>query len=150
MILNKLGHALIKLYEGYSSVPYLCPSNIPTIGFGNTRYEDGSKVTMNDSEITLERAKELQNFYLDKFSNQVRNSLRVKLNDNQFSALVSLAYNIGIGAFRKSTLLKKVNNAPNNFNAIEGQFIRWNKSKGRVLRGLTFRRQSEADLYREP
>jgi lysozyme len=71
---------------------------------------------------------------------------RDDITQNQFDALVSFAYNVGLEAFRKSTLLKKVNANPND-KLISNQFLRWNKSRGRVLQGLTNRRIEEARIY---
>ena len=68
------------------------------------------------------------------------------LNQNQFNALVSFAYNVGTGNFSSSTLLKKVNRNPDDL-TIKDEFLRWNKAGGKVLNGLTNRRNEEADLY---
>src|SRR5690606_41468509 len=85
---------------------------------------------------------------MNKFSDQVRNSMinPDRISDTQFSAMVSLAYNIGISAFKGSTLLRKVNANPCD-PTIPSEFLRWNKAGGKVINGLTRRRQAEADLY---
>lgn len=133
-------------YESCRIEAYLCPSGVWTIGWGNTFYEDGAKVKQGD-KITQNRADELfNNIVNEKFIPQVKNLLSVQLNDNQFSALVSFAYNVGIGNLKISTLLKRINNNPLDKD-ISYQFSRWNKSKGRVLNGLTKRRKEEAELY---
>jgi lysozyme len=83
---------------------------------------------------------------LSKFESQVYKSVKPMINSNQFSALVCFTYNVGIGNFLKSTLLKKVNLNPND-PTIRDEFMKWNKSGGVVLNGLTRRRKSESDLY---
>lgn len=146
MKLNNKGIELMHQYEGLRLTSYLCPANKWTIGYGNTFYEDGKKVQPNQT-ITKARADELfKNIVNNSFSQPIRNLLKVELNENQFSALVCFAYNIGIGNLSKSTLLKKVNINPNDI-SIKKEFLKWNKSGGRVLNGLTKRRQSESELY---
>ena len=118
-----------------------------TIGYGNTFYENGAVVKQGD-KITQERADSLFRMIVDKFADQVRNALinPNRVSDAQFSAMVSLAYNIGIGAFKGSTLLRKANDNPCD-PTIPDEFLRWNKAGGKVLAGLTRRRKAEADLY---
>ena len=83
---------------------------------------------------------------VEDFAKRVRSLLKVTLNENQFSALVCLAYNIGIANLKNSTLLRIVNTTPND-PSIRTQFLRWNKASGKVLAGLTRRREAEANLY---
>ena len=132
-------------FEGLRLNAYLCPANIPTIGWGNTFYESGRKVQMGET-ITKERADALFLWVANSFATQVRSMLRVQLNENQFSALVSFAYNVGNANLRTSTLLRLVNANPNDPN-IRAQFLRWNKAGGREMAGLTRRRQAESNLY---
>lgn len=146
MKLNEQGYKLIAKHEGLSLKPYLCPARVPTIGYGNTYYSDGKKVTMQDKPITKEQAYELLKIVADKFARQVDAVVTANVTQNQFNALVSFAYNIGIGNFQKSTLLRMVNLSPQN-ESIRAQFMRWNKSGGVELRGLTNRRTDEANLY---
>ncbi len=145
MKLNKAGSDLIKYYEKCSLNAYVCPAGINTIGWGNTFYEDGKNVKLGE-KITQQRADSLFEAVADVFSKNVTRLLTKGLNDNQFSALVSFAYNTGIGNFQKSTLLKKVNINPEDI-SIRDEFVKWNKSNGKVLNGLTKRRKAEADLY---
>lgn len=140
------GIEMIKVYEDLSLKPYLCPAKIPTIGYGNTYYEDGTKVKITDKPITIKRAESLFYITLFGFEMAVNKYVTSKINQNQFDALVSFAYNVGIGNFKSSTLLKKVNLKPLDDN-IAYQFSRWNKSKGKVLNGLTKRRKEESNLY---
>ena len=135
----------LKSKEGLSLTAYLCPAGVWTIGYGNTFYEYGSKVKKGDT-ISKNRAEELFENILYKFSKEVKSLLKTELNDNQFSALVSFSYNVGIGNFSKSTLLKLVNINPSN-PSIKNEFIKWNKGGGKTLYGLTIRRQKEADIY---
>lgn len=136
---------LIKKHEGLELDAYLCPAKVWTIGYGNTFYENGIKVKEGDS-ITLQRADELFRNTIVKFSHSIKSQIVQPLNDNQFSALVSLAYNIGVNAFNSSTIRKKVNANPSD-PTIRDEFARWNKSGGQVLNGLVSRRKAEADLY---
>jgi len=146
MKLNEQGYKLIAKHEGLRLKPYLCPARVPTIGYGNTYYADGKRVTMQDKPITKEQAYELLKIIADKFARQVDAVVTANVTQNQFNALVSFAYNIGIGNFRKSTLLRMVNLSPQN-TSIRAQFMRWNKAGGVELRGLTNRRIDEANLY---
>jgi len=136
---------LLHKFEALRLNAYLCPAGVPTIGWGNTFYENGRKVMLGES-ITKARADELFSNILNEFQKSVRKKVSVKLNDNQFSALVSFAYNVGMGNFRNSTLLRKVNANPND-TSIANEFKRWNKSNGRVLNGLKRRRKAESELY---
>lgn len=145
MKLDNNGYKLIQGFEGCSLSAYLDSAGIATIGYGNITYENGVKVKMGD-RITQERADELFRWFADRFSLQVDASVTVPTSQNQFNALVSLAYNIGIGAFRKSTLLKKVNACPTD-PTIRTEFAKWRLAGGKVIRGLIIRRATEADLY---
>ncbi len=146
MLISKNGLNLIKKFEGFSSKPYLCPANVPTIGYGNTFYEDGTKVTLQDNPITEERANELLEFIANKnFGRFVNITVKVPLNQNQFDALVSFAYNLGNGSLQQSTLLKKLNDS--DYIGASEEFLKWNKSGGKVLSGLTKRRSAEQELF---
>jgi lysozyme len=150
MRLNSNGIALMHEYEGLKLQAYLCPANVPTIGYGNTFYEDGSKVKMGD-KISKQRAEELFiNIANRSFAEPIRKMFpKSNLTENQFSALVCFAYNVGIGNLQKSTLLKKVL-ANKNDTSIRLEFMKWNKAGGKELAGLTRRRNSEANLYFKP
>jgi lysozyme len=146
MELNRKGLALISEFEGLRLKPYLCSAKVPTIGYGNTYYEDGTKVAMNNPAISEERAVLLLKIIVTNFEDGVNKYVKKDLTQNQFNSLVSLAYNIGVGNFSKSTLLKLVNINPNDSN-IAKQFLRWNKAGGQVLKGLTNRRIKESANY---
>jgi len=154
MKLNNKGIKLMHDFEGCKLTAYECPKSLMlskdkkfyTIGFGNTFYEDGSKVQPNQ-HISEKRANQLFENIVNKNFN-IKPILKVELNENQFSALVSFAYNVGMANLGKSTLLKKVNKDPND-PTIKVEFLKWNKAGGKVLKGLTARREAEAKLYYE-
>jgi lysozyme len=146
MILDNKGYLFITKHEGLSLKPYLCPAKIPTIGYGNTYYSDGKRVTLLDKDITKQQAFEMFKEIANRFAKRVEELVITELTQNQFNALVSFAYNIGTGNFSSSTLLKKVNKNPNDL-TLKAEFLRWNKAGGKVLNGLTNRRNEEADLY---
>jgi lysozyme len=143
------GVDLIKKFEGFSSKPYPDPATngIPyTIGYGATFYKNGKKVTMADKPITEKEAIELLKFMLARFEQYVDSYCVDTLTQNQFDALVSFCYNVGPANLKASTLLKKVNANPND-ETIREEFRKWNKGGGKVLKGLTRRREAEANLY---
>lgn len=146
MKLNNNGYLLICEFEGLSLKPYLCPAKIPTIGYGNTYYPDGKRVTLLDKEITKLQAFDMFKVIADKFASKVSKLVTSPLNQNQFNALVSLAYNIGIGNFQSSTLLKKVNKNHNDI-LIGLEFKKWNKVNKKEVIGLTRRRLYESIIY---
>lgn len=140
------GLELIKRFEGLSLKPYLCPAHIPTLGYGATYYPDGTKVKMTDKPITIEKATEMLLNMLKHYEQAVDSYCRDDINQSQFDALVSFAYNCGVGNLKSSTLLKKVNTNPSDV-SIMAEFLKWNKGGGKVLAGLTKRRAAEANLY---
>ena len=142
--MNK-GIPIIRKFEGLKLRAYLCPSSIWTIGYGNTFYENGSKVQEGD-KITLDRADRLLFFVVQKFEAEIKKLVKSEINENQLGALTSFAFNVGAGNLAKSTLLKKVNANPNDL-TIRDEFNRWTKAGGKVLNGLVTRRKAEADLY---
>jgi lysozyme len=146
MILDNKGYLLITNHEGLKLKPYLCSAKIPTIGYGNTYYPDGKRVTLLDKDITKQQAFDMFKEVANRFAKRVDTLVTSNLNQNQFNALVSFAYNVGTGNFSSSTLLKKVNKNPNDL-TIKDEFLRWNKAGGKVLNGLTNRRNEEAILY---
>jgi len=109
MKISQKGLDLLKRFEGVRLKPYLCPAGIPTISIGCTYYPDGTKVRMTDPEITQARATEIFLNVLKHYESSVDSFTRDDITQNQFDALVSFAYNVGTGALKKSTLLKKVN-----------------------------------------
>jgi lysozyme len=146
MKLDESGYKLIQEFEGLSLVPYLCSAKVATIGYGSTFYPSGKKVTMQDQPISLATAKWMLKETADKFATDVDKLIKSKITQNQFNALVSFAFNLGVTSLGRSTLLKKVNINPND-PTIAAEFAKWNKAGGKVLNGLTKRRAKEAKLY---
>ena len=146
MKLNSEGYDLICKFEGLMLKPYLCSAGVPTIGYGNTFYPNGTKVTLADPSITKEYALEIFKFIADTFAKNVNALITSNVTQNQFNALVSFAYNVGIGALKSYTLLKKVNINPNDA-SIALEFAKWNKANRKVVLGLTKRRTAESALY---
>lgn len=142
------GLNLIKKYEGLSLKPYLCPAGLPTIGYGATYYPNGMKVKMSDKSISEYEASTMLSNMLAHYEKSVDSFTRDDINQNQFDALVSFAYNCGVGNLKSSTLLKKVNANPKD-PLIGNEFLKWNKGGGKVLKGLTNRRKEELNLYYE-
>jgi len=101
---SEIGKDLIKKFEGVRLKAYKCSAGVPTIGFGNTFYEDGEKVQMNDT-ITLERARDLFDMLLPRYEKIVLKKINVQMKQNEFDALVSHTYNTG----GSSTLFRLVN-----------------------------------------
>ena len=145
--ISKNGIELIKKFESCVLEAYQCSAGVWTIGWGHTGYDvfKGMKITEAEAERLLERDVRV-------FENAVNSAIRISLSQNEFDALVSLAFNIGIGAFNNSTLVKKLNNGKRGEAAHE--FLRWNKARlGEVvkpLEGLTRRRVVEKALFEKP
>jgi len=136
------GIALIKSFEGLRLTAYKCPAGIWTVGFGHT----GPDV-LPYMVITEQQAEGLLRKDLEVFEETVESSVTTQLTQNQFDACVCLAFNIGRGAFRSSTLVKFLNNEQ--YEDAAEQFLRWNRGGGRVLPGLTRRREAERKLFLE-
>ena len=133
--------------EGLKLCPYLDSVKIPTIGIGSTFYEDGRKVTMQDKCLTESQAMNLAMYTINKiFLPGVLKALKVPQTQNQIDALVNLVYNIGVGAFSTSTVLKRIN-AKASKDQIAAAWRMWNKAGGKVIQGLANRREREINLY---
>jgi len=145
MKLNKEASDLIKSFEGCKLKAYQCSAKKWTIGFGNTFYENGSPVLPGHA-ITQEKADQLFEIIASEFAAKVAKLVTSNVTDNQFGALVSFAYNCGAVNLQKSTLLKKVN-ANHNDPSIRSEFLKWNQAGGKILAGLTRRREAESNLY---
>ena len=133
---------LIKSFEGLELEAYLCPADIWTIGYGHTgNVKEGDSITKAEAEALLDKD-------LRTFRNGVKRLVKVPLNENQFGALVSFAYNLGLGSLQNSTLLKMLN--AGDYTGAADQFLRWNKSGGKVLTGLVRRREAERAVFLTP
>lgn len=136
---SKNGLDLIKRYEGCVLTAYKCPAGVWTIGYGHTR---GVKKGM---AITKLQAYEYLKDDLKTFEDAVNKYVKVPLSQSQFDALVSFSYNVGAGALKSSTLLRKLNKR--DYSGASNEFLRWNKSNGKELSGLTARRRAERELF---
>ncbi len=147
--LSPTGGTLIKSFEGCHKTdgavfkPYVCPGGVLTIGWGHTNhngraFDKNARWTQKDCDAAFEED-------MQGFSEQVSALLKVPVKQNQFDALVSFAYNCGIGNLKSSTLLRKVN--AGDFAGAALEFHRWNRSNGKVLPGLVRRRAAEALLF---
>ena len=132
------GIDLIKHFEGCELEAYKCPAGVWTIGYGHIK---GVKEGMT---ITEHQAEEMLKSELNEYEGYINNLVTAELNQNQFDAMVSWVYNLGGGNLKASTLLKVLN--AGDYAGVPAQMMRWNKAGGKVLEGLTRRRQAEADL----
>jgi len=130
---------MVKHFEGFEDTAYLCPANVWTIGYGRTKnVKEGDRITEPQAERDLQEE-------LQEFGAQVLGVVDVSLLQNEFDALTSWTYNLGVGNLSSSTLLKKLNAGDKD--SVPSEMLRWNKAAGKVLAGLTARRQAEADLW---
>lgn len=131
---------IIKKHEGLRLEAYLpTPNDVWTIGYGHTH------TTKQGMKITQAQADKLLYMDLAWAEEAVNTLVKVPLTQNQFDALVSFVFNVGAGAFSKSTLLRFLNMG--DYTNAAAQFLRWNRQKGKVLNGLTRRRQEERELF---
>lgn len=144
MKLSEKGLDLIKLFEGCKLTAYQCPAGIWTIGWGTTEPIQG-KAICKGMTITQKQADQLLLDNLIQYEQGVTKAVKVKLNQNQFDALVSFTYNCGIQALQRSDLLIYVNQK--DFLKAANEFERWNKANGVVLGGLIKRRKAEKELF---
>ena len=128
---------LIKRFEGLYLKAYVCPAGVLTIGYGHTRgVKPGEEINELQAEIYLREDVEACEIQL--------NYLTLPINQHQFDALCSFIFNLGIGNFMQSTLLKKLKAGDK---TAADEILRWDKSGGKVLPGLTARRKAEYDLF---
>ena len=142
---GQAGIDLIKRFEGFSSTPYLCPADVPTIGYGNTRRFDGSRVAMDDEPISEADGEALLAHELLSFERSVDKLITAELTQVMFDALVSFTYNLGSGNLQSSTLRMKLNRG--HYEGAADEFPKWRKAQGRVLQGLVRRRIAERKLF---
>ena len=142
MKVSQTGLDLIKHFEGLSLKAYKCPAGVWTIGYGTTGVPEARLGVV----ISTARAEELLAIDVDKFSRQVWVLVSdVVINQHQMDALIAFAYNVGIGAFKTSTLLKKL--LQKDYTGASKEFLRWTKAKGKELPGLVKRRRAESLLF---
>jgi lysozyme len=128
MKLNKEGHKALHEREGLRLKPYLDTKGVPTIAMGNTYYLNGDRVTMKDKPLTEEQAGILGTLTANKFAVAVDKLITSEVNQNQFNALVSLAYNIGMTGFSNSTVLRLVNKNTNDIKIVDA-IAMWRKNE---------------------
>lgn len=133
------GIELVKQFEGCKLTAYVCPAGVLTIGYGSTGPHVKAGMKIDGAQANTLLLKDLERFEAGV------NRLSKKHTQGQFDALVSFAFNLGLGNLERSTLLK-LHNAGKHTEAAD-QFKRWNKAGGKVLAGLTRRREAEAALY---
>lgn len=137
--------ALARRFEGFFATPYLCPAGVPTIGYGATYYETGEVVRLTDPPITRERAEALLAWQLQAvYLPQVQRLCPGINSPDRLAAIVDFCFNLGASNLRVSTLRRRIN--AGQWGDVPAQLLRWNKAGGRVLRGLTLRRQAEGAL----
>lgn len=145
-LVNPATIKLIKEFEGEKLKAYLDPIGLLTVGVGHL-VKKGEPYRLGQVISAAESERLLRDDLLEA-ETAVMKLVKVKLNDNQWGALVSFVFNLGAGNFQKSTLLKKVN--ARDYAGAAKEFERWNKAGGKVLAGLTRRRKAERDLFLTP
>ena len=151
MKISDKGLKLIQEFESFEAKPYLDSARVWTIGYGSTYYPNGKKVTGKDKPINRLYAETIQKNVIENDFEPVINELLKNeiekgfINQNMFDAILSLTYNIGVNGFKRSSVLKwlKQGDKENASNA----FLLWNKSGGKVLKGLVNRRKKERELF---
>ena len=136
------GIELIKKHEGFRAKAYKCPADKWTIGYGHTLNVKSTDV------ITKEQGEYFLRQDVEHAEKEV-NKHNLNINQNQFDALVSFVFNLGVGNFSRSTLLRRIKAYPNDI-TIRREFARWVYAGGKILPGLVTRRKEEADLYFTP
>jgi lysozyme len=137
--------ALIKYYEGFRARPYLCPANVWTLGFGSTRDLFGKPVTSTTPPVTQEQGELLLEWEVSKIDTSLQRFVSVELDQCQWDALVDFCYNLGMGAFQRSTLRQVVNRGEHE--DVPDEFRKWVWGGGRKLKGLVERREKETEVY---
>lgn len=145
---SAVGKALIAHYEGIKLHPYKCPAGLWTVGIGTLIGNGKTLPPAWNRTFTLEECYALLDKELRHIERGLSKYLLVAVTQNQFDALVSFIYNLGLGAFQRSTLRRKINRG--DFLGAASEFIKWNKAGGKVLNGLTRRRISETTLFLKP
>jgi len=138
---SERGLTLIKRYEGFSSVPYLCSAGYLTVGYGHVMQRP-EQIQLTEAEATTLLMQDVR-----IAEDAVMRLIRVQLKQSQFDALVSFTFNLGAGALQRSTLRRKVNDGEHS--AVPAELAKWVYAAGKRLPGLVVRRRAEAALYIE-
>jgi len=137
--------ALARRFEGCYPRPYLCPAGVPTIGYGATYYEDGTRVTLFDAPITRERAESLLLWMVRTRYLPAVIRLCPNIDDPlRLAAIIDFTFNLGAGALSASTLRRRI--LAERWEDVPTELRKWVKGGGKVLRGLVRRREAEAAL----
>ena len=158
---------LVKSFEGIHDgdltviglQPKMCPAGIWTVGYGRALRSKTTNAFLKGASgkaealakypaLTVAQAEAMLAFDLNDFSAKVQGLIKVKVNVNQYGALVSFAYNVGTGNLASSTLLKKLN--AGDYAGASVEFLKWDKAGGKILKGLTLRRTAEMTLFLQP
>ena len=142
MTISKAGLTLIKRHEGLRLRADYCAAGVLTIGYGSTGAHVKPRLVISEAEADALLLQDVA-----RFEAGVLNAVKVPLTQGQFDALVSFAFNCGIGALQKSTLLRKLN--AGNYDAVPAELMKWTRAGGKVLPGLVRRRREEAALWRD-
>lgn len=145
MKISQKGLDLIKEFEGLRLEAYQDSVGVWTIGYGSTYWPDGTKVKKGDKLRGPAQAESLLRTTVKDFEDGVNSLVKVHLTQNQFDALVSFAFNLGLTNLKNSTLLRKLNQT--DIQPVADEILRWNKAGGKVLRGLVRRREAEQELF---
>jgi lysozyme len=136
---------LIRRWEGFRSLPYLCPAGVPTIGYGFTHYADGTAVTLADPPMTRAQAQSLLEFLVR--TRYMRDTIRLCPNidsPERLGAITDFAFNCGSGNLRASNLRRKIR--AGDWGAVPGELRKWTRAAGKIQRGLVLRREDEIKL----
>jgi len=147
-MINQATVDLVKEFEGFRAKAYKCPAGVWTIGYGTTPRAGVGLDVVEGMEITEAEAEYYLQKGLEKFAVEITGAITKPINENEFGAFVSLAYNIGSGAFKRSSALRHFN-AGDKKKAADAMLL-WNKAGGKVLKGLTRRREAERKLFMTP
>lgn len=148
MNVSSNGLDIIKEFECFKSEKYICPAGKPTIGYGHVirvKTEKLNNVFLWNGSLTKEQATNLLKKDVKIAENAIKSNVKVNLTQNQYDALTSFVFNIGVNGFKSSTLLKKLNTG--DYKGAAEQLPKWNKGGGKVLNGLIKRRASEKKLF---
>jgi lysozyme len=142
-MIEKRAFELVKEFEGFRDKAYLCSAGVPTIGYGFTRV-NGKAVEIGDT-MDIVKATGMLYLELEKIAKQIEELVTVQLNPRQLGSLTSFAFNVGLNAFKESTLLKRLNRK--DYEKVESEWKRWNKIDGKPSAGLDRRRKAELELF---
>jgi len=138
---------LCKQFEGFRSAAYICPAGVASIGYGNTFYADGTRVTLQDKSITQSEAELMlvQSLSTQYLPAVLKASPGLIAHPEKLGALTDFAYNLGAARYRASTLRRRVD--AQDWEGAAQELLKWNKSSGKVLPGLVRRREAERVLF---